>query len=101
MRVLVLGGAGMLGHKLVLGLRAAGHEVACTVRDAASSPLAEGNPAGCDHAPAARRSQARGRVLPGLHAKSNAFCLTPGARQDGTDGAVPTSPPLLPSSAPR
>lgn len=33
MRVLVLGGSGMLGHKLTLGLRAAGHDVSCTVRE--------------------------------------------------------------------
>jgi len=41
MRILIIGGGGMLGHKLVLGLRAAGHDVSCTLRDEkASSPLA-------------------------------------------------------------
>ena len=41
MRVLILGGSGMLGHKLLMGLRAAGHEVSCTLREhARTSPLA-------------------------------------------------------------
>ena len=41
MRVLILGGSGMLGHKLLMGLRAAGHDVSCTLRDDKStSPLA-------------------------------------------------------------
>lgn len=41
MRVLILGGSGMLGHKLLLGLRAAGHQVSCTLRENHStSPLA-------------------------------------------------------------
>jgi dTDP-4-dehydrorhamnose reductase len=37
MRILILGGSGMLGHKLLLGLRAAGHYVSCTLRDDRSS----------------------------------------------------------------
>jgi dTDP-4-dehydrorhamnose reductase len=42
MRVLILGGSGMLGHKLLAGLRAAGHDVSCTLReDRGSSPLAK------------------------------------------------------------
>lgn len=41
MRILILGGSGMLGHKLLQGLRSAGHDVSCTVReDRPSSPLA-------------------------------------------------------------
>lgn len=40
-RILILGGSGMLGHKLFQGLGAAGHEVCCTIRaDQAASPLA-------------------------------------------------------------
>ncbi len=41
MRILILGGSGMLGHKLLVGLRKAGHDVSCTVReDRPTSPLA-------------------------------------------------------------
>lgn len=40
MRILILGASGMLGHKLLIGLRAAGHDVSCTLReDRSSSPL--------------------------------------------------------------
>jgi len=40
MRILILGGSGMLGHKLLIGLRAAGHDVSCTLRESRASPLA-------------------------------------------------------------
>lgn len=41
MRILILGGSGMLGHKLLAGLRHAGHDVSCTLReDRSVSPLA-------------------------------------------------------------
>lgn len=39
MKVLVLGGAGMLGHKVVQALARQGLETWCTVRDAAPGPL--------------------------------------------------------------
>jgi len=39
LRILILGGSGMLGHKLLIGLRAAGHDVSCTLKESQRSPL--------------------------------------------------------------